>query len=66
MSKEQIRFLLQNSYIPLDHVHDLQIIMNDNKNESAGTLMILGFVYGIIIGKRQDRARRKGKGGVQS
>ncbi len=65
MSKERICSLLQNSYVPFNYIPDLEIIKNENENESARMLMVLAFTYGIIIGKQQDRARRK-KSGVNA
>lgn len=65
MSKEQIMFLIGKSQVPMSYVSDLRAIFDKDAREGAMWLMMEAFIYGIIIGKQQDRARRK-KSGVNA
>lgn len=65
MSKEQITFLIGQNCLPSDYVPDIQSIFEEEDHKEPLWLMTEAFMYGVIIGKRQDRARRK-KSGVNA
>lgn len=65
MTKEQITFLIGENLIPLEYVSDIESIFNGDEYKEPLWIMTKAFMYGIIIGKQQDRARRK-KSGVNA
>ena len=66
MPKEQIKFLIGHSFVPLNYVSDIKTIFNEDEYKTEPLwLMTKAFMYGIIVGKQQDRARRK-KSGVNA
>lgn len=68
MSKEQLKFLIGKNYIPSeDSCADIQQIYDvyKDKCEHPLYLMSLAFMYGVMVGKQQDRARRKKTGGCE-
>lgn len=55
--------ILNNLAIPINYVDDLEVIVKDCKKRfgkiDIGYLAASCFSYGIVVGKRQDRKRRK-------
>lgn len=58
--KERIKKLISYSFVPLDYVQDIQILYDNETHKEPLWLMTIAFTYGIMVGKQQDRARRKG------
>ncbi|MCC9294376.1 hypothetical protein LN736_05740 [Clostridium sp. WLY-B-L2] len=60
--------IFRNLTIPVNYIDDLKVILEEHKksfgNIDAGYLAALCFSYGIAIGKRQDRKRRR-KGDIK-
>lgn len=61
MPYEKIKKILSKSCIPLDYVSDLKKIYSDEEYKDAVYVMVLAFMYGVVIGKREERARKRGK-----
>lgn len=59
MTKEQIIFLIGASPVPIDYVPILQFIFEEEEYKEPLWLMTKAFVYGVIIGKQNERAKRK-------
>lgn len=49
--------LIGMQYAPFEYIEDLQAIVD--KNEEYQMIAVHAFIYGMIQGKRQERARRK-------
>lgn len=59
MSYNDIKNLVGKNCIPTDYISDLQSIYNNEKHKHPLWAVSTAFIYGTIVGKRQDRARRK-------
>lgn len=61
MTKEQIKFLIGESAIPnATYRADIQQIYEIYECKHPLYLMTLAFMYGVIVSKQQERARKKG------
>lgn len=65
MATERTKMLMKNSLFPTEYSEDIIYLMRTYRKEGTFVLLIRAFSYGIIVGKQQDRARRK-KSGVNA
>lgn len=65
MVTERAKMLMKKSLFPLEYSEDIKYLLSTYRKEGTLVLLIRAFSYGIIVGKQQDRARRK-KSGVNA
>lgn len=65
MVTERTKMLMKESTIPVEYLENINYLFSTYRNEGTLVLLIRAFSYGIIVGKQQDRARRK-KSGVNA
>lgn len=53
--------MLSNSRVSFDYISDLEKIYSDEEYKDAAYVTVLAFTYGVIIGKREERARKRGR-----
>lgn len=62
MVTERTKMLMKESTIPVEYLENINYLFSTYRNEGTLVLLIRAFSYGIIVGKQQDRARRKKSG----
>lgn len=65
MVTERTKMLMKASTFPVEYLENIKYLFSTYRNEGALVLLIRVFSYGIIVGKQQDRERRK-KSGVNA